>query len=163
MTNLTQRGIMQRWQGMVEAAGGLIVSGLRSVGVLGSQFVLGDRIVFTIAKGGSNICLVSVQVNDGSGNPVTGIQNLDLWLSDASTGLGITATTASGAVAAGASGTDLADITAKKAKWVQTTAAGLYILSITDTGLTHFYIAALAPGTGQTVVSRQLVSADYGP
>jgi hypothetical protein len=115
---------------------------------------------FSPASSTSNVCLVTIQVLDGSGNAITGPVNLDIWLSDAATGLGLTATSASGTVVAGASGTDLGDYTAKKAKRVQTTAAGLYILQITDTGKTGFYVCTEVGGKIQ--VSAQLVTGNYG-
>lgn len=121
-------------------------------------------LTFTPAAGagGSNISNVTVQVVDSNGNAVAGVFNLDLWLSDAATGAGLTATLASGTVVAGAAGTDLGDFTAKKAKHVQTNAAGQYVLAITDTAKTHFYPCGQVPGRGTTVVGTQLTTANYG-
>jgi hypothetical protein len=123
---------------------------------------LASVIGFSIAQGGSsNITLVSIQMEDKNGNPVPGVQCIDIWLSDAATGIGITGTTASGAVAAGASGTDLGVLTTKKVTRVLTDANGKYILSITDTAKTLFYVAASLPANGSVYVSRQLVVGDY--
>jgi hypothetical protein len=116
---------------------------------------------FSPAAGSANVCLVTVQLKDGLGNNCTGPYVLDVWLSDASTGIGLTATTASGAVAAGASGTDLGVLTTKKANRVLTDAAGKYILSITDTSKTGFYVAA-STALNMVGVSSQLVTANYG-
>ena len=67
-----------------------------------------------------------------------------LWLSDAATGLGLAATAASGAVAVkGTDGFDIGILTAKKALVCQTKADGTYILSITDTSKTLYYVCAL--------------------
>src|SRR5690349_2854728 len=102
------------------------------------------------APGSANVSLVTFQLKDGAGNNLANVTEMDVWLSDAATGIGLTATTASGAVAAGASGADLGDLTVKKAKRVATDATGKYILSITDTGKTGFYPACSIPGTGKT-------------
>lgn len=121
------------------------------------------NITFAIAAGAaaSNICNVTLQVVDSNGNNVAGVFDMDVILSDAATGAGLTATTASGTVV-GTTGADLGDLTAKKAKRVQTDATGKYVLQITDTGKTHFYVAAVVPGRGNTVVSAQLQTANYG-
>ncbi len=82
-----------------------------------------------------------------------------LYLSDASTGIGLTGTTASGAVTAkAASGTDFGAITAKKALIAQTKADGSFILSITDTAKTGFYVCAVPMRGGVPSVSAQLVA-----
>src|SRR6185312_15290441 len=80
------------------------------------ELAIPQKIGFSIAKGGSaNICLVTIQVEDGAGNALPGPFELMVYLSDSAAGAGLTAVTASGAVAAGASGTDLAVKVAKKA------------------------------------------------
>lgn len=120
-------------------------------------------LAFSVAAGASNVSEVTITVKDGAGATVAGVYNLDVWLSDAAAGAGLTGTTASGAVAAkAASGVDLLAYTAKKAIRVQTLATGVYILSITDTAKTGFYICGQAPGTGRAVVSAQLVAGSYG-
>ena len=117
---------------------------------------------FAIAQGASsNITLVTIQVEDKNGNAIAGVYSLAIWLSDAATGIGVTGTTASGNVVAGASGTDIVDLTSKKVKKVLTDATGKYILSITDTAKTGFYVTVVNPSTGLLVVSRQLVAGDY--
>lgn len=115
---------------------------------------------FSIATGGSNISLVTIQIVDTAGKNVAAIIPVDAYLSDASTGIGLTATTASGAVAAGASGTDLGALTTKKAIRAVTDATGQYVLSITDSAKTHFYLAVVVGG--QVVVSTQLADGSYG-
>ncbi len=104
--------------------------------------------------------VAAATLKDFEGNTVAEVRALDVWLSDAATGAGLTGTTASGAVAAGATGVDLGVITTKKAIRAQTAATGVYILSITDTAKTGFYVCAqLANGV---VVSSQLVTGSYG-
>lgn len=116
---------------------------------------------FSPAASTSNVCLVTIQVKDSLGNNVQGAQVLDVYLSDSATGAGITGTAASGAVGAGASGTDLGVLVAKKWTKVKTTAAGVYILSITDSAKMTFYVAALFPN-GALSVSSQLTTGNYG-
>lgn len=120
------------------------------------------KISFSPAAGGANVSEVTITVKDGAGNPVTRLHNLLLWLSDAATGAGATATTTSGAVAAkAASGTDLVVLTAKKVYIAQTLVSGVYIMSITDTAKTGFYVCAQL-GDLPIQVSAQLVTGNYG-
>lgn len=127
-----------------------------------NENALPQQVSFTIAKGGSaNISLVTMQVMDGFGVAISQVFPFDWWLSDATTGAGLTATTASGAVAAGTSGTDLVVKVAKKATGSITAATGIYIASITDTAKTGFYVCCVCPMTGIVFVSRQLLSTDY--
>lgn len=122
---------------------------------------LATSATITPAAGSANVSLVTIQLKDGSGANMARVVPINVWLSDSAAGLGLTATTASGAVAVGASGTDLTDLTAKKHKTVLTDATGKYILSITDTAKTGFYVACTLP-TGKVAVSSQLVTGNYG-
>lgn len=132
-----------------------------------AELNLNDAIAATIsfaaAAGGANVCEVTITVKDAAGSTLAGVHNLIVWLSDAATGAGLTGTSASGTVQAkSASGQDMGTLTAKKALVVQTLATGIYILEITDTAKTGFYVCATVPGTGLTVVSSQLVTGNYG-
>jgi hypothetical protein len=120
------------------------------------------NLTFTPAAGGANVSNVTVQVVDSAGNALAGVFNFDLWLSDAATGANVTATTASGTVTAGASGVVIGTYTAKKSLRVQTDTTGKFILAITDTAKTGFYVAGQMPGAGQTVISSVLVTGNYG-
>lgn len=116
---------------------------------------------FAAAAGGANVSEVTVTVKDAAGNTLAGVHTFDLWLSDAASGAGLTGTTASGTVQAKASsGTVLAALTAKKALRVQTKADGTFVLEITDTAKTGFYVGASIGS--KTVVSAQLVTGNYG-
>lgn len=120
-------------------------------------------VTFAIAAGTTNEALITCTVKDGHGNAMTSPVPINVWLSDAADGEGLTATTASGAVAAGTSGgAVLGTLTTKKALLCQTTDAGVFILSITDSAKTGFYVAAASLFTGQTNVSAQLVTGNYG-
>lgn len=117
-------------------------------------------ISLTPAAGSANVCLVTIQLKDYAGNALSAVRNLDVWLSDAASGAGLTATTASGAVAAGASGADIGTYTTKKALRVQTNASGVYILSITDTSKTLFKVCAQVGNSAPVIVT--LITANYG-
>lgn len=118
---------------------------------------------FTPAAGGANVSEVTIQLKDGDGTNIATARNLEIWLSDAATGLGITGTTASGTVQAkAASGTVLTAVTAKKHILAQTLANGSFVLEITDTAKTGFYVAVRNPTTGGIHVSAQLVTGNYG-
>lgn len=122
-----------------------------------------DSFSMVPAAGGSNVCEVTITAKDADGAVLAGVHNFDLWLSDAASGAGLTATTASGAVdAKAASGVNLLVMSAKKALRVQTLATGIFILSITDTAKTAFKVCAQAPGSGKTIVGATLITANYG-
>lgn len=122
--------------------------------------VMPAKIAFTIVQGGSsNICSVTAQIEDGAGNAITGQPvDLDICLSDAATGVGLTGTTASGGVAVGV-GTQLDAMVAAKAIRCQCDTNGEITINITDTAKTGFYVAAI--GLPVAFVSRQLVAGDY--
>jgi hypothetical protein len=140
----------------------------RELGLAGDRTLIvraePDSVGFTPTAGspGSNTCNVTLQVVTNEGAALAGLFTMIIWLSDAVSGAGLTATTASGTVVAGASGTDLGDLTAKKAKAVQTDLTGKYVLAITDSAKTPFFVAAQVPRRGVAAVSAQLAAANYG-
>lgn len=116
-----------------------------------------------VATDGANATLVTITVKNANGKPMAKPVNMDLWLSDAATGAGVTATTASGNVTdktAGTTGIVLGTYTAKKALRVQTLANGTYQLSITDTSKTAFYVCVQLDGL--PIVVTHLATASYG-
>jgi hypothetical protein len=122
-----------------------------------------QRIDYAIAAGGANVCEVTLSVQDGHGDVMAKPILLDIWLSDDSEGEGLTGTAASGTVTAkSASGEVFGTLTAKKALQVQTKADGTFILEITDSSKTTFYVAAQLPVAGIPAVSRILATGDYG-
>lgn len=122
-----------------------------------------QRIGYAIAAGGANVCEVTLTAQDGHGNAINKGVPLKIWLSDDSEGVGLTAVTASGTVTAkSASGEVFGTLTAKKALEVQTKVDGTFILEITDSAKTAFYVAANLPVAGLPEVSRVLATGDYG-
>lgn len=120
-------------------------------------------ISFAAAAGASNITNVTCTVKDAAGVAIAAVFTFDIWLSDAATGAGLTAVTASGTVTAKtASGIVIATNTAKKALRVQTLATGVFVLEITDSAKTAFYVCAELPSVGSTQVSAALITGNYG-
>lgn len=122
---------------------------------------VGTAVNITAAAGAANIADVSFHMRDGAGNAVAGVFTFDVYLSDAASGAGLTATTASGTVQAATSGgVIIATNVAKKSFSIQTNASGIFILEITDTAKTHFYpVAALG---GAVTVGAPLTTGNYG-
>lgn len=124
---------------------------------------IAHHVTFAAAAAASNVCEVTITVKSYANATVSGVHHLDVYLSDADTGAGLTATDASGTVAAkSASGVDLKVLVAKKAIRVQTLATGVYILEITDSAKTAFYPCAVVGLTGKATVGTVLGSGDYG-
>lgn len=120
------------------------------------------NVTLTPAAGASTVCDVTIALKDAAGNALAKAIALLIWLSDAATGAGLTATAASGTVqAAAGGGQDMGVLTAKKCLIAQTKTDGTYVLEITDTAKTGFYVCVQLPN-GKVVVSAQLVTANYG-
>lgn len=118
------------------------------------------NVSFSIAPGGSSgVCVITIQVNDGAGNPIANQPaDLDVYLSDSAFGIGLTATAPS-VSAAITTGTVLQTYTANKAFYAQCNASGQIVLTISDASKTHYYISVV--GLPVAFVSRQLQTADY--
>lgn len=120
-------------------------------------------VTFTPAAGTANVCNVVIRLQTAAGQTIAEPRTYDVYLSDAATGAGLTAVTASGTVTnASAAGTVVGTNTAKKALRVQALATGLFTLEITDTAKTGFYVCVVDPATGKPYVSAQLVTANFG-
>jgi len=119
---------------------------------------------FSASAGGANVSEITITLKDAKGNVFNATTPFNVWLSDSATGVGLTATAASGTVQAKSTeGADFGALTAKKALLVQAKAStGTYVLEITDTAKTGYYIAVQLPFVGEVFVSDQLVTADYG-
>lgn len=115
-----------------------------------------------VAAGAANVAEVTITAKNANGKPV-GPTAFQLFLSDSAAGVGVTATTASGAVTdktAGTTGIVLGTLTSKKSLVVQTLAAGTYVLSITDTAKTLFKVCVQIDGI--VFVVATLATASYG-
>lgn len=133
------------------------------VGELNIMDNMPASISFVYTAGAANVAEVAISVLDSAGSVIAAVFNMDVYLSDAATGAGVTATAASGTVQAkSASGYDFGILVAKKALHVQTLATGIYILEITDTAKTAFYPCAVAPSLGSVEIGAAMASGDYG-
>ena len=114
------------------------------------------------ATDGTNATLVTLTLRNALGRKV-GPKSFLLWLSDSASGVGLTATTASGAVGdktAGTTGQVFGTLTTKKAFLVQNLADGTYQLSITDSAKTAFKVCAEIDSV--VYVVKTLATGDYG-
>jgi hypothetical protein len=103
----------------------------------------------------------TLTVVNAAGAAVTGIHNLNVWISDDTDGNGLTATAASGALTA-ATGTILTALTAKKHVIANTSAAGVLKLLLVDSANTageRFCVAN--PLTGKIIVGAASVAGNY--
>jgi hypothetical protein len=108
---------------------------------------------FTIAlaAGASNVMTATIQAVDGFGNTRSGVHNIDVLVSNASTGIGLTSTSYSTGWAA-TTGSILASITSQKYFKVQTDATGKAVLTLTATGKPATeYVAVVLPRGGLVV------------
>jgi hypothetical protein len=110
---------------------------------------------FTIGSEGAAIN-VAVALEDGAGNALASLQGVNIFLSDAATGIGITATAPDGGIAIGTDGAIIDAAVAGKALWVQTEADGTFDIDITETGAATFYLVVQLPN-GKQVVSDAIV------
>lgn len=131
--------------------------------ILASIAGIATDFTFTPAAGAANVSEVTIQARDNVGIALAQPTLITVWLTDTSTGLALTATSASGTVTAkAASGAVFGTLTAKKALTVQTLADGTFILEITDTAKTLFFVAAQSMEGGVPSISAVLETADYG-
>ena len=129
-----------------------------------SENMKGEQADITIGftAGASNASTVAITVKDAAGNAVSEPYLLDVWLSDAATGLGLTATASSSAAAiVSGYGSIFTINTAKKCWDVQTNASGEARITITDTAKTRFYVGVRDPRSGRSLVSAKMATADY--
>ncbi len=124
---------------------------------------LDGDIDFTIAPGGtSNEVNVDIQVVDNNGNEIEEVFLLDVWLSEAETGV-ISSDAPSGNFTVETSGSLVYPLSATTSDHIRvmTTAAGLARLSLTDSAKLAYYVCVKEPRSGRTVRSRILATADY--
>lgn len=115
----------------------------------------------TVATDGANGTLITITPRNANGRAVP--CEFGIRLSDNATGVGLTATTASGSVGdktAGTTGQVLSTQVAKKAWTVQTAADGTYQLSAIDAAKTPFVVAVSIDGLVMPVAT--LATASYG-
>ena len=105
------------------------------------------------AAGATNAILYTVTVLDSDGNTLADVYSFEIYMSEAATGIGVTADTYSGDLVA-STGSLISSITAKKHWSVTTAATGIFAGSLTDTNTpADQYMVVQNPATGEIVVS----------
>jgi hypothetical protein len=108
---------------------------------------------WAVAAGASNICILTGTIKDAAGVTIAASRPLLVYISEAATGIGITADTYSTGAAI-TTGTQLVALTASKAWLINTHTDGTFAISITDTAKpADQYAAAVNWTTGQLSVS----------
>lgn len=119
---------------------------------LAGASVIGS-VSFSVAAGASNVCILTGTIKDRLGATIAGVRELEVYISEAATGVGVTADTYS----TGASittGTIVAALTANKVWRLLTNSSGVFAISITDTAKpADQYLVAVNPVTRALNVS----------
>ena len=106
--------------------------------------------------GSATIALAASATTDGMDITIqartAGVQNIEFWMSESATGIGLTADAFSGALTA-ATGTILNVLTAKKHVNVQTDANGTAVILIVDSANPVDVYAAVSGNNGLAIVS----------
>lgn len=131
----------------------LSVGTLRPEKLTINSTVIPSSISYTIgSKTGGTTIAVSGQLKDGDGKSISQICVIDIWLSDASTGLGLVSAAPSGGVTATV-GTIITSYTANKHFKVATNSSGIFTLSIVEAGVKSLYVVVENSATGKIEVS----------
>lgn len=103
------------------------------------------KIAWTIATGASGAVTITGRVKTPNNDNIPGPVVLTVFLSDVSTGLGLTATGPTGSVAIVSKGSLLASIVSKKVFLIQTDVNGEFNLTLPDSGTPTWYPVAVSP------------------
>jgi predicted RecA/RadA family phage recombinase len=143
----------------VEAAGsgaGVVLGKVRLNGRDRAAVGTGTAATATIALSASGVTdgmLMTITVKDGAGATVAAVHSLEFWISDATSGAGLTADSFSGALTA-TTGVIQSVFTAKKHVLVHTAATGIAVLQIVDSANpTDVYAVVRNPANGAAIVS----------
>lgn len=116
-----------------------------------------DNILATVSwavtAGAANVAIFTGTVKDAAGATIAAPCVLDVYISEAATGIGVSADSYSTGASV-TTGTQLIAQTANKAWTLITTAGGVFAISITDTAKpADQYLVAVNPKSGAPVVS----------
>jgi len=112
--------------------------------------VQADGVTFTIGTEAANVVNVAAQLT-GGGDDMASIGVYQAYLSDAATGIGISATAPATSVAIGTDGEIIVTHTAKLAWTLQTEVDGAIDLDITDTTTATWYLVIVMPDGSMAV------------
>jgi len=108
---------------------------------------------WAVTAGASNICVLTGTIKDAAGATIAASRPLLVYISEAATGIGISADTYSTGAAV-STGTQLVALTANKAWLINTHTDGTFAISITDTAKpADQYAVAVNWTTGQLSIS----------
>lgn len=106
-----------------------------------------------LTAGASNVMTITITVEDAAGVAIDAVHELEWWISDAATGIGLTADSFSGDVAT-TTGTEWEERTSKKHYTGLTDVNGVLVATVEDTNTpADIYVAARHPLTGKIIVS----------
>ena len=117
-------------------------------------------IAITHAAGAANVVDVTFTVTDGNGAAIAKPAFIDVWLSDAATGLAITSHPADSITAS--TGSVWHVETAAIALKLQTSASGVATIVVTDTHKTAFYVCAALGIDPRPNAIHLLATGNYG-
>ena len=96
---------------------------------------------------------ITITVQDEDGVAITDVFHLEWWISEAATGIGLTADSYSGDVTTG-TGTEMEEVTSKKHFRGLTDANGVLVATAVDSANpTDQYVAVKHPVSGEVIVS----------
>ncbi len=114
---------------------------------------IGTTATIVLAAGASAAMDITITVKDGTGATVAAVHQLEVWMSEAATGIGLTGDAYSGDLVASVGAIHSAH-TAKKHWSVVTAATGIFTAALTDTAApADQYVAMKAPLGAGVIVS----------
>ena len=123
---------------------------------VGELNLLDDAVSTTViglAAGATDTMTITVTVTDAAGATIDAVHALECWISEAATGIGLTADSYSGDVTT-TTGTELQEIVSKKHYTYLTAATGVLVVSAVDTANpADQYFVVKHPLTGKLTVS----------
>ena len=137
-------------------SGTVTVTNIQNVTSTAAELNLLDNQVasvsFAVAAGAADVCVITGTLKDAAGATIAASRPLILYISEAATGIGITADTYSTGASV-TTGTLLVALTANKAWLINTHTDGTFAISITDTAKpADQYLVAIDP-QGQLSIS----------
>lgn len=152
-------GIVSKGALVVDTTNGALYqnTGTQAVPAYSTSLTVSNGIPATVdialAAGAANVMQITITVQDSNGDAIASVFELDWWISDAATGIGLTADSFSGDVAT-TTGTEFVEHTSKKHYTGLTDVNGVIVATVTDTNTpADIYVAVRHPLTGEVNVS----------
>lgn len=149
-TNTTNTAAAWTLSGDVADSGGVTSSTVAELNLLDNVVA---SVSFAVAAGASNVCVITGTLKDAAGATIAASRPLFIYITEASTGIGVSADTYSTGASV-TTGTSLVALTANKAWLINTHTDGTFAISITDSAKpADQRLAALVYSTGKLSVS----------